>query len=209
MSGEPFQCGYGAIVQEDVDVLEACMYELVLGKTHHLFQGQLRVIEIGMHDGGTAKGIEAYCQSITNTHHNVYLEYYGIDPDDGTTRPRHIPKNGKVICGQSSEVFDQVPPEVDLVWVDGCHCRNCVILDIVNYAPKVKVGGFLCFHDANPVGQGQEHQYHGPEIPEFGLQIHAAIAALRFPWDVWEQFMFKYPTDRHNCGTLAYRRIGP
>lgn len=209
MSGQPFECGYGAIVQEDVQVLEQCLAELcgafggnVVATNNPLHP--IRICEIGMHDGGTARGIEAFLLKFGRR-----LEYYGIDPDDGSTRPRYVPEGGKVVIGDSAEVFNQIPDGLDLVWVDGCHCRGHIILDTVNYGERVRPGGFMLFHDVNPAGQGQEHQYHGPEIPEFGLAIDMAHKAIRFPWHPWVLFAEAWPTDRHNCGTRAYRKEIP
>lgn len=198
MSGEPFKCGYGAIVNEDVEVLEWCLAQCTFTKK------PLMVLEIGMHDGGTARGIATYL-----TISQRELIYYGIDPDDGTHRPRYVPEGGHVIIGDSAEVYDQVPDGLDLVWVDGCHCFNHVVLDTMHYAPKVRAGGFICYHDINPVGQGEkEHQYHGPLTADFGLAVRAALKALR-PWFVDNGFIQvaeKYPTDIPNCGTIAYQR---
>lgn len=205
MSGKLFD-RYGAILDEDVEVLEACMKKI--GESRMIGPGggsyaPIRICEIGMHDGATAKGIESFWKQ------RLYftLEYYGIDPDDGTKRPRYTPQGATVIVGDSCEVFNQVPDGLDLLWVDGCHCFNHVVLDTLHYAPKVRVGGFICFHDVNPKGQGTEHQYHGPDIPEFGLAVNQALTAIQFPWTGWQLFMERIPTEVQNCGTRAYRRI--
>ena len=196
MSGKLFD-RYGAILDEDVEVLEQVLDQLI-------HPGTVRVLEIGMHDGGTAKGIEAYLHA-----HGTRLEYWGIDPDDGKSRPRYIPENATIITGDSAEVFTQVPDGMHLVWVDGCHCFNHVVLDTLHYEGKVSNFGFMCFHDINPVGQGSEHQYHGPVIPEFGLAVVSALTAIHFPWGTWEFWMEKYPPETHNCGTRAYRKGHP
>ncbi len=204
MSGEPFCCGYGAIVSEDVAVLEACLTVALMDGHARNWDGgppKLRIVEIGMHDGGTAKGIEDFLAA-----RGVALDYVGIDPDDGTTRTRHVPNDGKVIVGKSAESFHLVEGNIDLLWIDGCHCLNCVVLDTIHYTPKVRKGGFVCFHDVNEVGEGSEHQYHGPDIPEFGLAVNHALAAIRFPWEPWTMFGEAWPTDRHNCGTRAFRK---
>lgn len=198
MSGEPFQCGYGAIVAEDVAILEKCL-AMVIG-----LRPIVSVLEIGMHDGGTARGIQRYINAA-----GLELDYIGIDPDDGTTRPRYVPPGGRVVIGDSAEVFGEIPGGLDLVWVDGCHCMNHVMLDTVHYERKVRKGGFMLFHDVNPVGQGTEHQYHGPETKEFGLATDMAHKAIRFPWDPWTLFAEAWPTDRHNCGTRAFRKGTP
>lgn len=197
MSGKLFD-RYGAILEEDVEILEEC---LMVALMETGAERSLRVLEIGMHDGGTARGIEKYVNGL-----DAKLAYWGIDPDKGLTRPRYAPKDATVIIGDSAEVFNQVPDDLDLVWVDGCHCLNHVVLDTIHYAKKVRTGGFICFHDVNPVGQGQEHQYHGPVIPEFGLAIDMAHKAIQFPWSPWLLFKEGWPTDVHNCGTRAYKK---
>ena len=180
--------------------MEACLNEIVL---EHI--SPVRVLEIGMHDGNTARGIEKFFVD-----RGIAMEYMGIDPDDGSTRPRHVPKDGKVIVGDSAEVFEGIPSGFDLVWVDGCHCFNHVVLDTLHYARKVRPGGFICFHDINPAGQNEiEHQYHGPQTPAFGLAVNSALEAIRFPWAPWTLFGEKYPSDRSNCGTRAYRKGEP
>lgn len=204
MSGKLFECGYGAILREDVEVLEACLQRLIGGPGEVVVPHTISVCEIGMHDGGTARGIESFVNA-----YGCALSYIGIDPDDGTKRPRHVPAGGKVIVGDSAEVYGQVPDGLDIVWVDGCHCLNHVVLDTLHFAPKVRVGGFLCFHDVNPSCQGWGHQYHGPDTPEFAVDVVHALAALRFPWPGWELFMERCPDPKENidCGTRAYRRV--
>lgn len=197
MSGKPFECGYGAIVNEDVEVLERCLQMRMLPVEPH---DTIRVCEIGAHDGNTGLGIKRFLETL-----GFELQYWGIEPDPH--RIKFIWEGATLIVGDSSEVFHQVPGDLDLVWVDGCHCFNHVALDTLHYAPKVRVGGFICYHDINPLGEGAEHQYHGPVIPEFGLATNQALKALRFPWPEWELFMECFPADIHNCGTRAYRRI--
>jgi hypothetical protein len=149
--------------------------------------------------------MQAWCDA-----HDRRLYYVGIDPDDGTTRPRFVPTEGVVIVGDSAEAFTKLNPHLlfDLVWVDGCHCMNHVILDTIHYAPCVRPGGFMLFHDVNPRGQGAHHQYHGPETPEFGLAIDKAHGAIGWPFAEWSMFMEKWPEDRTDCGTRAYRKTG-
>ena len=196
MSGKLFD-RYGAILQEDVEVLEACLRELVKPND------DVHILEIGTHDGGTAIGMMRFLESIGSA-----IDYYGIDPDDGSHRPRSLPGSARMIIGDSAEVYDQVPDDLDLVWVDGCHCFNHVALDTLHYARKVRSGGFICFHDVNPAGQNaMEHQYHGPMTADFGLAVVRALEAIRFPWDGWGLFMERVPTDVRNCGTRAYRRM--
>lgn len=197
MSGKLFD-RYGAILQEDVEGLEMALSELIFPKT--LCGDTIRVCEIGMHDGNTARGIQNFIQGAGRK-----LTYWGIDPDPGTSRPRYIPEGATVIVGDSAEVFNQVPDGMDLIWVDGCHCFNHVVIETLHYSRKVRPGGFLCFHDTNPSGQGKGYQYHGPNIPEFGIDVNHALEAIKFPWSPWTLVYDKSPTDVPDCGTRIYR----
>jgi hypothetical protein len=217
MSGHLFD-KYGAILAEDVEVLEKCLEALcneakpLAGSVEAIATRQpqpvVRVCEIGMHDGGTARGIEGFVNTRGCT-----LHYYGIDPDDGSTRPRYIPPGGAIMVGKSQERFVDVPDVLDLVWVDGCHCAACVVADLGLFAPKVREGGFLCLHDTNPRGQFRRdlgHQYHGTlGNPYFALAVRKAMELVQFPWPNWELFAEGNPPeeDRMDCGTMAFRRL--
>ena len=72
MSGKLFD-KYGAILQEDVDVLEPCL--AIIAEACLKQRRFARVCEIGMHDGNTARGIENYFRD-----RGVTLTYWGIDP---------------------------------------------------------------------------------------------------------------------------------
>lgn len=190
MSGTLFD-KYGAILNEDVQVLEDVLTQLLPLR-------RIRMVEIGMHAGATARGVRTYLEG-----HNCSLDYTGIDPD---TSGRCVAWDGaEVLLGDSAELHMKVNHGIDLLWVDGCHCRNHVMLDILNYSPKVNLGGFMCFHDINPTVQGKEKQYHGPDLPEFHVDVVKAIEVVRFPWDDWYLWKEKYPLDAMGCGTRAYR----
>lgn len=196
MSGSLFHCGFGAILQEDADVLEACLEKLCSPTAI------VRICEIGCHDGGTALGLKRYCDE-----HGCTLEYWGIDPDY-PNRTKFAWAGANIIALDSAIAWTQVPGDLDLVWVDGCHCYNHVILDTLHYAKKVRNFGFLCFHDINPQIQGiGEKQPCGPaNVPEFNVDVVHALESIRFPWAPWDFFMEKYPTDVWGCGTRAYRK---
>lgn len=195
MSGKIFECGYGAIVMEDVEVLEACLEKLCSPGAI------VRICEIGAHDGGTALGIKRYVES-----HGATLEYWGIEPD--IHRVPFIWPGGTLIQEDSATAWAKVPVELDLVWVDGCHCKNHVIMDTVNFSPKVRNFGFILYHDINPHIQGVgEKQPCGPvDVPEFNVFVNGALEAIRWPWGAWELFRESYPLDQWGCGTRAYRK---
>jgi predicted O-methyltransferase YrrM len=51
------------------------------------------------------------------------------------------------VVGYSYNVVLDIPNELDWVYIDGSHDTDSVLRDILMYAPKVKRGGYLLFHD--------------------------------------------------------------
>jgi len=53
------------------------------------------------------------------------------------------------LCGDSIEV-DWLPDcEIDLLFVDGDHSYEGALADLIRWAPKVKLGGYMLCHDYN------------------------------------------------------------
>jgi len=51
------------------------------------------------------------------------------------------------IVDTSDNAVSLTPTEVDFVWIDGDHTRGQVKQDLINYYPKVKIGGIFGGHD--------------------------------------------------------------
>jgi hypothetical protein len=51
------------------------------------------------------------------------------------------------IIGTSDNAVALTPDEVDLVWIDGDHTKTQIVKDIINYYPKVRIGGIFGGHD--------------------------------------------------------------
>jgi len=87
------------------------------------------------------------------------------DKDEGTqnefiANARRCGCSGQIamLRGNSNEVYKNVPllnRQVDILFIDGGHDRQTVVNDIVGWGPKVRVGGYMIFHD---VGQGSKFQ---------------------------------------------------
>ena len=64
---------------------------------------------------------------------------------------------------------------IDLLWIDGDHSRAAVEFDFINYAPRIRAGGILAFHD------------YYPDQPDFGVTwvienlVHAIPASAMQP----------------------------
>lgn len=185
---------HGMCFDADSDVFDAVCLEVLKTKK------EVRWLEIGMWKGYTARGLKSFIESQGGT-----LDYWGIDP--GLLEKPVSPFEGAhFIEGKSEECFHLFPGLFDVVFVDGNHSRNGVILDTFNYEKKVAPGGFMLFHDTNPKCQGTGYEYSGPNIPEFGIAVREAWAMMGWPWAPWSLFMEKYPMDHHQNGTSAFRR---
>lgn len=89
--------------------------------------------------------------------YNEYNEgriHYGVDQD-----PLHIAKKEAIqrlarfsdkiswIFKKSSDVTDEIPDELDFVYIDGNHEEKFVYEDIISFYPKIRKGGVIGGHD--------------------------------------------------------------
>lgn len=196
MSGNLFD-KYGAIYEEDIRVIEDALSDLILkqGKKN------IRVLEIGCHEGATARGIKNFIEA-----NGATLEYWGIDP--GLISKVGPPFPGAhFVAGFAEYMFDAVPNDFDFIFVDGNHSRNSVILDTYNYKDKVNKMGFMLYHDAGPGMQGQDHQYSGPVTPPFHVAVLEGLKMISWPHFGWVQRAYDYPRDHNRCGTISFQRV--
>lgn len=182
---------FGAVSEQDAQVLEA---------TLDVLPKKIKFLEIGIHDGNTGRGVRRWCDA-----HGVELEWWGIDVC------HHEPpfSGAHFVKGDSAEVFVDIPNDFNAILIDGCHCRNHVILDTYNYAPKVLPGGYLLFHDTGTQCQGNDHQaYHGSKaVPEFHIATLEAFKMIGWPHPGWVLFMEKADLSLPFGGMHSYYRL--
>jgi len=184
---------FGAITPNDAALLEALVMR---------FKGRiLRFLEIGTHEGNTARGVKELCD---RDGISIDLRYYGIDardlppPFDGAWQ----------ISGRSEEAWEFIPGNMDIVFVDGCHCINHVILDVVHYSAKVVVGGYMVFHDTDPQVQGVQTNpwVHKGDGPIYRTAVLAALEKLGWPNERWQLDLTASDPQSDIGGMMAFRR---
>lgn len=185
---------YGSILCEDAQVIEATLTALCKRK-------RIKWLEIGMFRGGTGSGVRNFLHQ-----RGVELEWWGIDAGLITDPVPPFPE-ARVIHGRSELVHSSIPYGFDGIFVDGCHCLDHVMSDTLHYAPKVRQGGFLLFHDCGKAAQGKDRQPHGPDKPEFYTSTVAALEAIKFPFPGWALFMEKEREGYPLGGTRSYARL--
>lgn len=150
---------YGLISFEEAYAIEQSLLRVA-----SRFQREpLRILEIGVHDGRTSRGIRDFLHSnnITN------FEHWAVD--NGRWAKTKPYEEVRMVWGDSSETGHLVPAQLHWVFVDGCHCVNHALIDISRYGSRLIPGGELAAHDTYAdVPPFTDYQDHGPrDRPEF------------------------------------------
>lgn len=180
----------GWMEPEEIAVLESGL--LALGMAAPV------ICEIGLGDGRTLAGIvellpSATCYAVDNGQHESARSVWDQAP-------------AIVIKGDSAVAHGQVPDGLDFLLVDGCHCENHVMLDFLNYGPKVVTGGCVFFHDASreaPRSQG----FTCPLANDDLAQVYPALLKLGLlpgPLSGWKLLAF----NEEGLGVALFQRTG-
>ena len=110
------------------------------------------VLEIGTAHGGT---YWTWCRLAAPTAHLVSIDFPG--KDEWSARLRSYPRptqTQKLIRADSHDpqtirVVEGLRGSVDLLFIDGDHSYDGVRADFENYAPLVRPGGLIAFHDVD------------------------------------------------------------
>lgn len=146
---------YGLISPVDQVTMEKCFDELISNFPNEL----IRYTEIGLYNGRTTSGVREFFKL-----KNKGCLQIGIDNFKDKEDLVFFPDDATLIQGSSIEVYNQLPDNSQhFIVVDGNHSLPYVIADYYCYIRKVKVGGFICFHDAAPHAQDVSYQRMGSE----------------------------------------------
>jgi len=130
---------YGLISRVDSDCIEKTLDLIIKDFPNEV----LNYTEVGLYNGRTTSGVNEYLKT-----KNVEYSLIGIDNFKDKEELVFYPENAKLIQGSSIEVYNQLPDESQyLIFIDGLHTFSGVVSDFFCYAPKVRIGGFLAFHD--------------------------------------------------------------
>lgn len=186
---------FGLLSEQDALVLEATLERLgtILS---------IKFLEIGVYQGQTGLGIKKWCDK-----RGIPLEWWGIDSGRDIV-PKPPFEGANIVHGKSEQVYPHIPNDFDAILIDGCHCRNHIILDTLNYSPKVRAGGFLLFHDTSPSAQGKDYQSDGVDSPEFYISTLEAFKMINWPHRPgWELVDERFDESLPYGGMRCYRRL--
>jgi len=200
---------YGLISETDARCLEKTI-DLICNEWH---DEQINICEIGLYNCGTAIGLMNYiwAERILDVKHTNYI---GID-NCKDKEVENIPEWMTFINGNSNEVYNQIPDESQhLILVDGNHSFPYVVSDYFCYKNKVKIGGYLCFHDTSPQAQGKDWQRMGSEQdPDMSISVLKALkeVGLLNEWkrdpDDWELVLNEFDPNDNAGGIMVFKRI--
>ncbi len=135
---------YGLISETDARTLEKTI-DLICKEFPN--DNVIDMAEIGLFDCGTSSGLMDYVSSKGRL---PMLTGFDNEKDKPIVLPEITTPGQRMIFikGNSNETYNQIADNSQhLIFEDSCHCFACVCSTFFCYAPKVKVGGYLAFHD--------------------------------------------------------------
>jgi predicted O-methyltransferase YrrM len=104
-----------------------------------------RIVEVGCHEGRSTFAL------MSATDGSVYAVDIWTDPD---VQARFVQNMGPALSRKvhpvrmaSVDASSAVPGEFDLIFIDGDHSYDMVMLDLCAWTPRLRPGGIICGHD--------------------------------------------------------------
>lgn len=121
-------------------------------------------VELGLAEGRTFFGVLNFVSSITQN-----FMGYGVDIENGwSLNLEELEKNSQGIdplkfqisFDGSRKFLEHFQGEIDLLWIDACHAKECCMNDFLASESKVRSGGVVGFHDSGTLELGLDVQPH-------------------------------------------------
>lgn len=168
---------YGLISRTDADTLEKTI-DLIIGEFDDV---TIHITEIGVYGGATGRGIVEYVMN--KWERNIFITGIDNNKDGEKIKFKHL--YDKIIDGNSTEVYNQLEDNSQhLIFQDACHCFSCVISSFYCYADKVKVGGYLAFHDTGRhIKPFKDFQHGDKNNPDAYISARKALNRISLLFD--------------------------
>ncbi len=162
---------YGLINKVDASCLERAIDYIQKDFPNEV----INYTEVGLYHGATTRGIKEYLDS-----KNAKYVLTGIDNFKDKEELVFLPEGVSLIIGSSIEVYNRLPNDSQhLILIDGNHSFPYVIADFFCYSQKVKVGGYIAFHDAAPHSQNKSYQRMGSDKDmDMYISVRRALKAI-------------------------------
>lgn len=174
-------------------------------------EGIVNTLELGVRDGRTSRGIHQYLKDKGRINFHT-----GIDNNNDIVTP--VPFEGcNLIIGNSIEVYNQIQDNSQhFLFIDACHNYPMTMADFLVYSSKVRIGGYVAFHDTGEqIKPFTDYQGMGSrEDPDMFISCRKAVKKLglldnpvvyfSLGWDlVIDEFDPNFPTG----GIIALKRV--
>lgn len=120
----------------------------------------IRYLEIGLGNCGTINAVDWTLSQLPGNHRMVGVEHVSW------TMAFLVPYLAELVIRDEHQIPDGT---WDVVFIDACHCKQCVMNDFNSIKDRLSDRAFVLFHDTNPEAQGMhanmsEHQHQGIEV---------------------------------------------
>jgi methyltransferase family protein len=174
---------------------------------------KVSICELGVATGRTGNRLVEYLRGLQVRQ----VQYFGVDNLSlGAAEPKFEHPEMQFINGNRDAVVKL--PRLDFVFIDACHCAECVYRDAVVVSRSIVKGGYLGFHDTALLGQypmsararskGQR-QHYGRNGESFRpLAVVEGITSSRSRWEGDWSLVIQSGDDLDYGGIRIYERIG-
>lgn len=164
-------------------------------------------VEIGVAEARTLSAVATFLHERTKNWRAT-----GIDIENGWSLNREqveknlapFPSGNVVMDYHGSHVFlRQDYPAIDFILIDGCHGEPCTRINFELAEPRVKRGGYVCFHDSAPLEQGLAHEIqphcNAPIGVRSAIEALGLLSGKREGWTLIEDVQSTDPLVNRGC----------
>lgn len=161
------------------------------------------ILEIGSADGGSS----VVLANMVRQQDPIGGRLYCIEPSPRQRMADNIGAHGlqkyyQIIHGCSPWVgHDTVPDEIDLLFIDGYHLTRWALMDYHFWAPRVRPGGIIVFHDTSG-GCKEDRAQEDFGKADYVPQVMQAIEIILRTDDLEQVDISK----AENGGAIAFRK---
>lgn len=170
-------------------------------------EGVVNTTELGVREGKTSRGIHEYLSKKGRINFHT-----GVDNQHDIPVP--VPFEGcNLIIGNSIEVYNQIADNSQhFLFIDACHSYPMTMADFLVYSSKVRVGGYVAFHDCGEhIKPFTDYQGMGDKLdPDMYIACRKAVKKLGLLDDAlhgWELVMDEADPSLHTGGIVVVKKL--
>lgn len=167
---------YGLISQKDANLIESTLSLI----STYFREECIYTCEVGVFDGQTSRGINEWF-----TNYKIKNYHTAIDNNKDKEILKPFPECNLIIGDADEVAFKIADNSQHFIFIDACHCFAHVISNFFSYAPKVKPGGYMAFHDTGAhIKPFKDFQHGDPQNPDAYISCRKALDAMKM-FDEW------------------------